>query len=379
MHRWIIVGLMIFFLSSAAFSLVDVRLTKISESEAGGTVTLVVAVEVYATYSWQIYNFQNQFYVGDALRDLSPTVTYTDPNYFPTAQYDKTIGYQDGYCQFQFTEKSDGTGKTIDKKLWVEILRFTFQYPVTHGVTNTFSWSSHPNYFSWTVESWNVFLGAPYDVTGNRMSMPADLVDMTLPVQMGQIAGKYSYEQGVILSWRTESELNLAGFHVLRGESPEGPFTRVSSALIPGHGTTSQLHEYQFVDSKVEWNKTYYYMLHEISTTFMDTSKTYYGPLVVKTGEAPVAFQLSQNYPNPFNPSTEIQYVITEPAHVSLTIFNLLGKEVKVLVDEDKPAGIYQVSWDGKDAMGKEAPSGIYFYRINAGEKSEIRKMTKIK
>lgn len=379
MHRWITVGLILLLSFSLAFAAVDVRLTKIDESEVGGTVTLIVAVEAYATFGWQIYNFQNQFYVGDALASLSPTVSYTDPNYFPTAEYDKVIGYQNGYCQFQFMEKSDGTGKTIDKKTWVEILRFQFQYPVTHGVTNTFSWSSHPDYFSWTVESWNVFLGAPYDVTGNRMSMPADLVDMTLPVQMGQIAGKYSYDKGVILSWRTESEQNLAGFHVLRSDSPEGPFMRVSSALIPGHGTTSDLHEYEFIDPNVEWDKTYYYKLHEISTTFMDTSKTYYGPFVVQTGKAPSAFQLSQNYPNPFNPSTEIQYAITEPGHVTLTIFNLLGKEVKTLVDEDKPAGIYQVQWDGKDALGKETPSGIYFYRITAGEKSEIRKMTKIK
>ncbi len=111
----------------------------------------------------------------------------------------------------------------------------------------------------------------------------------------------------------------------------------------------------------------------------MDTSKTYYGPFVVQTGKAPSAFQLSQNYPNPFNPSTTISFEITEPGHVTLTIFNLLGKEVKTLLDEEKPAGIYQVQWDGKDALGKEAPSGIYFYRIAAGEKSEIRKMTKIK
>lgn len=379
MKRWVIVGLTVFLLSSLAFSAVDTRLTKISESEGGGTVTLVVALEAYATFSWQIYNFQGQFYVGDALKNLSPTVTYTDPNYFPSTQYTKAIGYENGYCQFQFMETTEGTGRNIAKTTWVEILRFQFQYPKTYGVTNTFSWSSHPNYFSWTVESWNVFLDSPYDVTGNRMSMPADLVDMTLPVQMGQIAGKYSYDKGVILSWRTESEFNLAGFHVLRSTSPEGPFARVSTALIPGHGTTSDLHEYQFIDSNVDWGKKYYYMLHEISTTFMDTSKTYYGPFVVQTGEAPNAFQLSQNYPNPFNPSTEIQYQITEPSHVRLTIFNLLGKEVKTLVDEDKPAGIYQISWDGKDELGKEAPSGIYFYRITAGEKSEIRKMTKIK
>ena len=86
-------------------------------------------------------------------------------------------------------------------------------------------------------------------------------------------------------------------------------------------------------------------------------------------GSLPVEFQLQQNYPNPFNPSTTISFSIPKASRVYLKIFNILGQEVAVLVDEEKGAGYYQVRWEAA------LPSGVYFYRLQAGEYVETKKM----
>jgi len=87
-------------------------------------------------------------------------------------------------------------------------------------------------------------------------------------------------------------------------------------------------------------------------------------------GEVPAEFCLSANYPNPFNPVTSIQYTVgskqTQPIHITLKIYNVLGQLVKTLVNEPKEAGTHEVIWDGRDDIGDEVASGIYFYRLSA-------------
>jgi len=94
----------------------------------------------------------------------------------------------------------------------------------------------------------------------------------------------------------------------------------------------------------------------------------------------PKDFALYQNYPNPFNPKTTIRYRIADGSQkVTITIFDLLGKEVRTLVNERKYAGDYVVDWDGKDENGIAAASGIYIYRINAGKFKQSRRMVFMK
>lgn len=93
----------------------------------------------------------------------------------------------------------------------------------------------------------------------------------------------------------------------------------------------------------------------------------------------PTDFVLHQNYPNPFNPSTTIRYELPSRAHVKLTVYDILGREVVTLVDEVMPAGMHSVRWDGKDAHGDIVSSGIYFYRLKAGGTFEAKKMMLLK
>jgi hypothetical protein len=96
-------------------------------------------------------------------------------------------------------------------------------------------------------------------------------------------------------------------------------------------------------------------------------------------GSLPGDFALSQNYPNPFNPSTEIDLSIPNLSRVNLVVYNVLGEEVRVLVDKMLGAGSYIVDWDGKDQAGTQAASGVYFYRLTAGQFTETKKMILLK
>jgi hypothetical protein len=95
--------------------------------------------------------------------------------------------------------------------------------------------------------------------------------------------------------------------------------------------------------------------------------------------EVPRTFSLSQSYPNPFNPSCEIRYGLPKDARVKLVIYNMLGQRVRTLVDEHQGAGFNTVTWYGRDDYGRAVTSGVYVYRIHAGEFSETRKMVLLK
>ncbi len=88
----------------------------------------------------------------------------------------------------------------------------------------------------------------------------------------------------------------------------------------------------------------------------------------------PSDFNLMQNYPNPFNPTTTIKYQIPELSFVTIKVYDVLGNEVVTLINQEKPAGTYEVEFDGTGL-----PSGIYFYQLQAGESVETKKMVLIK
>jgi len=92
------------------------------------------------------------------------------------------------------------------------------------------------------------------------------------------------------------------------------------------------------------------------------------------SSKTPTEFLLSQNYPNPFNPTTHLEFGISELGFVSLKVYDILGNEVKTLVNENKPAGSYSVDFDGADL-----PSGIYFYKLESGDFSDTKRMILLK
>jgi len=106
-----------------------------------------------------------------------------------------------------------------------------------------------------------------------------------------------------------------------------------------------------------------------------ETSST----LVAKVREIPAEFALSQNYPNPFNPTTSIKYQLANNANVKLVVYNMLGQVVKTLVSQEQEAGYYTIKWNGTNDFGGKVSSGIYIYRIIAGNYISTIKMNLLK
>lgn len=100
---------------------------------------------------------------------------------------------------------------------------------------------------------------------------------------------------------------------------------------------------------------------------------------VSENNSIPTEYKLDQNYPNPFNPSTTINYQLSSISNVKIKIYDILGREVVTLINAQKPAGKYQVVWNGNNNFGNKVTSGIYFYRVQAGNFTAIKKMVLMK
>lgn len=101
--------------------------------------------------------------------------------------------------------------------------------------------------------------------------------------------------------------------------------------------------------------------------------------LSAATDNVPKAYALNQNYPNPFNPTTQISFDLPAASRVELTVFNVLGQNVRSLVNADMQAGHQTVTWNGQSDNGNQVASGVYFYRLTAGSYSRTMKMMMLK
>jgi hypothetical protein len=222
----------------------------------------------------------------------------------------------------------------------------------------------------------------------NFTSVPPDVLDLPdipLPTALSAFTAVPA-DKGVMIKWRTESELNNLGFDVYRSESLDGIFTKVNQTRIQGAGTDATPHDYKFFDENVEVGKTYYYYFEDISysgvkgrSDFIQITVDLTGKLKV-VGLAPPKFALLQNFPNPFNPETWIPFQLAQDSQVTVRIYNLKGQPIRILELGQKAAGTYltkdkAVYWDGRDNIGEKVASGMYFYMLKAGEFTSTRRM----
>ncbi|UCC79746.1 MAG: T9SS type A sorting domain-containing protein, partial [Candidatus Zixiibacteriota bacterium] len=102
-------------------------------------------------------------------------------------------------------------------------------------------------------------------------------------------------------------------------------------------------------------------------------------PKLVADGSIPTRFELMGNYPNPFNATTEIQYALPFNAHVTLEIYDILGRKTSTLIDEYQEAGYKTVHWNGIGDNGMEVSTGIYIYRLSSAGLSRSKRMLMLK
>lgn len=196
-------------------------------------------------------------------------------------------------------------------------------------------------------------------------------IDMVVSVELATFMAELDGAKGVKIRWTTNQEIDNVGFNILRSLARDGEYELVNGDLIAHRDDGT----YEFVDSEVRVGMRYYYKLEDVDIRGI---RTQHGPIHIDV-TAPETFELSQNYPNPFNPETKIDFELPEMERVIIKIFDVLGREVRTLVDERKQAGYHTVTWDARDNFGSKVGSGVYYYRIVAGKFSETRKMLLLK
>ena len=101
--------------------------------------------------------------------------------------------------------------------------------------------------------------------------------------------------------------------------------------------------------------------------------------LAIDENVIPDMYALLQNYPNPFNPTTKISYDLPEASVVTLSIYDLMGREIRTMINSEQTAGFKNIQWNATDNLGKSVPAGMYIYTIQAGEFRQTRKMVLLK
>jgi hypothetical protein len=197
-----------------------------------------------------------------------------------------------------------------------------------------------------------------------------------LPIQLGSFTAKNVSGQYVCLEWTTVSEVNNYGFEVQCSQDALNNFQTLPNSFIAGHGTTIEPQQYSYTDVTVTLT-TRAYRLKQID---LDGTVHFTEPMRVevftdiKNESLPTGFSLGPNYPNPFNPSTTIRYGLPNKSRVTLTVLNTLGQQVTSLVNREVDAGYHEVKFDGHGLS-----SGVYFYRILAGDFVQTRKFVLLK
>ncbi len=191
-----------------------------------------------------------------------------------------------------------------------------------------------------------------------------------LPVELTSFTGAVN-NKSVELKWSTATELNNHGFEIQRlssskQNSGEG-WEKIG--FVEGNGTANSPKQYSFVDNSLSVGK-YSYRLKQI-----DLSGSYeYSKIVEINFGLPTKFSIDQNYPNPFNPSTIISYALPEASNVKLIVYNSLGQEVSTLINSTQDAGVHNINFNASNLT-----SGLYFYRIEAGNFTQVKKMILLK
>ncbi|MBU1707929.1 T9SS type A sorting domain-containing protein, partial [bacterium] len=233
---------------------------------------------------------------------------------------------------------------------------FTTTTPLTSGTIDTF-WLSHPTCNGepviWQSGDSSGTIGGP------------------LPVEMTTFQA-FAGDEQVTLRWQTASEQDNDYFVLYKRRAGQGDFQRL--AEIPGHGTTSEPHDYDYVDSWVQNSVTYEYQISDVDISGRETFYEYIISATPGRNAVPTDYALYQNHPNPFNPTTEIVYDVKEAGQVTLKVFNLLGQEIATLVDAVQSAQRYHVSFDGSTLA-----SGVYLYTIQVNDFYATRKMVLLK
>ena len=267
----------------------------------------------------------------------------------------------DGYIK-TFTVSSDGTTITVVEEL---------EHDTDNGQQNSIVQVDSDTY---------VLAYEGTDSDGYIKTFTA-ASDGSLPVELTSFEVLDTRDNGITLHWITESEINNLGF-ILDRRTPTIDWMEIASFVtdteLQGQGSVSHQTIYTYSDNTVTDDETYDYRIADVD---YDGNKEYHSMTVMGVSPAsiPITYVLHQNYPNPFNPVTTLRYDLPEDALVNITIYDMMGRVVKTLVNGSQTAGYKSTQWNATNNLGEPVTAGLYLYTIQAGDYSQTRKMVLLK
>jgi hypothetical protein len=202
------------------------------------------------------------------------------------------------------------------------------------------------------------------NITGTLIGDGTQCSQLPLPVELVSFNAK-AVKNIVELTWKTDTEMNNFGFEIERKSSNNW----LKIGFIEGNGNSNSPKEYKFIDSNPLGGSKFLYRLKQIDN---DGQFEYSSEIEIQL--VPDEYALYPNFPNPFNSATVIRYQLPKESKVEIKIYDILGSEVKEILNEQKEAGIYEVNFNADYLT-----SGTYIYRIIAGDFRQTKKMILLK
>ncbi|MDD4309769.1 MAG: T9SS type A sorting domain-containing protein [Candidatus Cloacimonetes bacterium] len=204
--------------------------------------------------------------------------------------------------------------------------------------------------------------------------------DGTLPVELSSFTATLTAQNFVKLTWVSQSESNLLGYRVLRGDSDtQNDLTLLTPVMVQATNTSTTA-SYSVTDVEVAIGSMYYYWLESVE---MDGSSSFHGPInVLVEGEVPpvlpTATSMSNAYPHPFRMSegTNIDVNVKAGEAGTVTVYNILGQVVKTFSVKE---GSHKLNWNGRDSKNNVCANGIYFYKLSTPSMNQTKKMVIVK
>jgi len=334
-----------------------------------GTPLLAQNVVTFEDQGWSSnQSLDSNFTIGNFLYS-------GNKNFYTNYGYNFDVYNVSIYFVFQNPSEDQFTITTLDNELFD--LKSMAAYQVSELSTDTLiieGWNGSSKEYTGTfsnITTWQI-LALNYDNINKAViklepSGNGGLTDFNfdnfifenpLPVELVSFTAVIKNNNTILLKWETATETNNYGFEIERNTENSDWFT---IGFVKGQGNSISPKQYTFIDSVNYESVNYYYRLKQID----DDGTFKYSDVITVPMDVPDNYYLSQNYPNPFNPSTVINYQLPQASKVIIKIYDILGNEIITLVDGNKAAGSYSVTFDASNLA-----SGIYIYELIAVDPS---------
>ena len=340
--------------------------------------------------------------------------TSSSTNSFTTTEMPPGGTPPPSYIIYGFVYKQDGTTPAEGAIVYVTVTHSsTTSYPLSKLADSSGFWQlnlgdlknpSTNNVLEYgTGDAISVFSQGAADGTGSvndtvSGNSPQRISpDISLPVFLSVFTATAT-SNGVLLSWRTESEVDHIGWNIYRSTDRDEKYHCINDILVMGAGNSGMPHDYDFLDKETKENITYFYYLEDVDISGgknrseviqvpSDQARVEKPPMEkhhLKKSSFPFISALWQNYPNPFNPETWIPYQLAAESKVMIKIYDASGMLVRNLFVGRRKEGYYTKKakagyWNGRSNTGEQVVSGVYFYTIHAGAFTATRRMMVIR